>query len=351
MGLIKFFSPVMYWIFSICLLHNDCRQLDGYKFPVNTTPFCPRNETEWNERSFAMNCTESNGYTCLPNQDLTELLEFCYLHPFIWIQDGVCLYLLKGVSRVNAYDCHHFRYGCHNSSFPSNKIFEHPACISIGNGCFLAEESCESSKTTTYLPETTEDVQKDHNISNHENNWVWIVTLLGVALLVCIPVMCTLYRYRKQRHQTVSNCNAIKEPLIAIEYLHGTELLAELPPDDKRKSSINHEKEEIEPLLDNGLDTVECIKEDLSSLTFDPSSVTIDPSFVTVDPSSVTFALSSVTCDPSSVNLDPSSDNTNKDSIDKESPLDKAIFDQWQQNDIFFIQTKACEESKSRARL
>lgn len=124
MGLIRFFSPVMYWIFSVCLLHNDCRQLDGYKFPVNTTPFCPRNETEWNERSFAMNCTESNGYTCLPNQDLTELLEFCYIYPFIWIQDGVCLYLLKGVSRVNAYDCHHFHHGCHNSSFPSNKIFE-----------------------------------------------------------------------------------------------------------------------------------------------------------------------------------------------------------------------------------
>lgn len=82
-----------------------------------------------------------------------------------------------------------------------------------------------------------------------------------------------------------------------------TELKSELPPEDKKKSSIKHEKEEIEPLLDNGLDTVECIKEDPSSLTFDPSSVNIDPSFVTFDPSSVNFA--------------PSSDNTNKDSIDK----------------------------------
>lgn len=37
---------------------------------------------------------------------------------------GVCLYLPKNVSRVAAYYCHHFRYGCHTSPFLSNKIFE-----------------------------------------------------------------------------------------------------------------------------------------------------------------------------------------------------------------------------------
>lgn len=34
-----------------------------------------------------------------------------------------------------------------------------------------------------------------------------------------------------------------------------------------------------------------------------------------------------------------------------ESPLDKAIFDQWQQNDIFFIQTKACEEVERKIKI
>lgn len=89
-----------------------------------------------------------------------------------------------------------------------------------------------------------------------------------------------------------------------------TELVSELPSEDKKTSLIKHKKEEIEPLLDSGLDTVESIKEDPSSVTFDPSSVTIDPSSVTSDPSFVTP-------DPSSVTPDPSSVNTNKDSIDK----------------------------------
>lgn len=64
------------------------KKLDGYKSPVFTTPFCPRNESEWYERSSALNCNKTNGYTCLPNEELTELLEFCYTAPFIWIQEG-----------------------------------------------------------------------------------------------------------------------------------------------------------------------------------------------------------------------------------------------------------------------
>lgn len=69
------------------------RKLDGYKFPVYSTTFCPRNETEWNERSSALNCTGSNGYICLPNENFTKLLEFCYTQPMIWILDGMKRFL------------------------------------------------------------------------------------------------------------------------------------------------------------------------------------------------------------------------------------------------------------------
>uniref|UniRef100_K1QNF7 Uncharacterized protein n=1 Tax=Magallana gigas TaxID=29159 RepID=K1QNF7_MAGGI len=64
------------------------KKLDGYEFPVYSTEFCPRNQTEWKERSSAISCNESNGYLCLPNENITALLEFCYIHPFIWIQEG-----------------------------------------------------------------------------------------------------------------------------------------------------------------------------------------------------------------------------------------------------------------------
>lgn len=64
------------------------KKLDGYEFPVYSTEFCPRNKTEWNERSSAINCTKANGYLCFPNEKITQLLEFCYKDPFILIEDG-----------------------------------------------------------------------------------------------------------------------------------------------------------------------------------------------------------------------------------------------------------------------
>lgn len=62
--------------------------MEGYKFPVYSTQACPKNEIEWNRRSLAINCTDSNGYLCLPNENFTELLEFCYTDPLVLIEEG-----------------------------------------------------------------------------------------------------------------------------------------------------------------------------------------------------------------------------------------------------------------------
>lgn len=64
------------------------KQLTGYKFPVYTADMCPRDETEWIQRSSAINCTKNNGYICIPNENRTELLEFCYIYPTTWINKG-----------------------------------------------------------------------------------------------------------------------------------------------------------------------------------------------------------------------------------------------------------------------
>uniref|UniRef100_A0A8W8J7F4 Uncharacterized protein n=1 Tax=Magallana gigas TaxID=29159 RepID=A0A8W8J7F4_MAGGI len=138
--LTEVYNMVLYLTY---IIQKFQRKIDGYKFPVYSTTFCPRNETEWNERSSVLNCTDSNGYTCLPNENFTELLEFCYTEPLIWIQEGYCLYLIRRISKVHSYDCSHFIDGCHKSPYRSNEIFKYPACVTIGNGCFLAEPSCE----------------------------------------------------------------------------------------------------------------------------------------------------------------------------------------------------------------
>lgn len=62
--------------------------IDEYKFPVYTTQSCPKNETEWLERSFVLNCTDQNGYMCLPNDMITVLVEFCYTKKVVPIPKG-----------------------------------------------------------------------------------------------------------------------------------------------------------------------------------------------------------------------------------------------------------------------
>lgn len=41
---------------------------------------------------------------------------------------GICLYLVKGVSKVNGYSCHNFRNGCPSAHFLSDRIFECKCC-------------------------------------------------------------------------------------------------------------------------------------------------------------------------------------------------------------------------------
>ncbi|XP_052695776.1 uncharacterized protein LOC128174205 [Crassostrea angulata] len=137
---------VVFGIFLSSFIHlHEFRKLDGFEFPVYSTEYCPRNETEWEERSTAINCSDKNGYVCLPNKNITELLEFCYTIPFIWIEEGICLYLNKRPSIVLSYNCSQFQFGCPNATHKSFDLFENPECTTIKNGCFLAEPSCYSS--------------------------------------------------------------------------------------------------------------------------------------------------------------------------------------------------------------
>ena len=39
---------------------------------------CPNNKSETQERSTAINCTEKEFYMCLPSENFTKLMEFCY---------------------------------------------------------------------------------------------------------------------------------------------------------------------------------------------------------------------------------------------------------------------------------
>lgn len=70
------------------MFYINQKLLEGYAFPVYTTESCPKNKTEWTDRSSLLNCTNTNGYTCITNENFTELLQFCYTDPRIRIQKG-----------------------------------------------------------------------------------------------------------------------------------------------------------------------------------------------------------------------------------------------------------------------
>lgn len=145
----------------------DCEIVDGYQFPVYTTKICPRNQTEWKNRSSAIHCTDFKGYMCVPNEDFTMLLEFCYESYKIAIQPGVCLFLTKKNSVVNIYDCTQFTSGCPKFPYLSDEMYKHQNCVWIKEGCFLAESACYSKSTS--FPITTIDTSTN-NIKTENNN-------------------------------------------------------------------------------------------------------------------------------------------------------------------------------------
>lgn len=182
------FSPLVYSVIQPFQL----KPLDGYAFPVYVTDSCPRNSTEWRERSLSLNCSKTNGYTCIPNEDFTKLLQFCYTDLRIRIQKGMCLFLYRHNSLVDAMSCRTFMKGCPDVSYFSDDIFKYQSCLSIGNGCFLADPLCNSTSETLTTPSTISDrdsLDKEHLML------IWMLTLL-VYVIVAI-LFGGIYLYQK----------------------------------------------------------------------------------------------------------------------------------------------------------
>lgn len=49
-----------------------------YDFDVFKVENCPMNKESWELASARLKCNSTYGYHCVPNKDLTSLIEFCY---------------------------------------------------------------------------------------------------------------------------------------------------------------------------------------------------------------------------------------------------------------------------------
>ncbi|XP_078310475.1 uncharacterized protein LOC144618392 [Crassostrea virginica] len=256
-------------LFSPFLLFHECRELEGYKFPVFTTESCPKNETEWEARSAVFFCQGESSYACLPNENITELLEFCYPLQVISIHQGVCLFLKKDKSVVDSYDCHVFNYGCPTGPYFGSTVYKYPSCVSIGSGCFLAESSCESA---------TQQTKQERPGQSNKSELIWIPSLLGV-LVLCTILFISLAIYKRNRRNNRQQTNDEENP--------------------ETHQMLSYEDEE------NDLDDKQHTEDEKDSESRRGVSL------------------------------------NEKKTEYKESDYEKSIFRQWQEDDIFFVSTKA----------
>lgn len=185
----RFYKVYVVFGCVIVIVWPTSKTLDGYQFPVFQTESCPRNEIEWTGRSSVLNCTKSNGYMCMPSENFTTLLEFCYSQGKVAVENGMCLFLSKKYSAVDAYNCQHFSEGCPDSAYFSDKIYMYQNCVNVGHGCFLADPSCY----TTSLAYTN-NVTAINNTQNEANDIVAIIVgsvIGGILVLICIVVVLT----------------------------------------------------------------------------------------------------------------------------------------------------------------
>nr|XP_022286571.1 uncharacterized protein LOC111099549 isoform X2 [Crassostrea virginica] len=204
------------------LLHSesDCRELNGYKFPVFTTEFCPRNISEWNKRASAFNCTVGSTYACFPNNNISELIEFCFPLQTIPISKGVCVFLSEG-STLEIHNCKTFSYGCPDRYYSGSTIYNYPSCVSIGNGCFLAEPSCKStttSTTTSFIPGIT---TTQRITTQHTEEWPYIITFVTLFFIL-ISLFGVYFKIKKKLKRGVAkndhgDLHVERRPLLKLE--------------------------------------------------------------------------------------------------------------------------------------
>nr|XP_022306720.1 uncharacterized protein LOC111113056 isoform X2 [Crassostrea virginica] len=184
---------------SSFLLLYECSKLDGYNFTVWTTTSCPKNKKEWDDRSSLFNCNHESSLACLPNENYTELLEFCYPLQIILIQKGICLYLRKDDSKLYWYNCSHFQQGCPQENYKASTIYEHLSCVSLGRGCFLQEPSCKS------VTEKPFQGTSSNELATYSSIWVMIVAPLLTIFFISVVATLLFLFFRRRKLKARKN--------------------------------------------------------------------------------------------------------------------------------------------------
>ncbi|XP_078322460.1 uncharacterized protein LOC144622056 isoform X2 [Crassostrea virginica] len=192
-----------------------------YRYPVFPVTSCPANAGDWKQAAKQRNCNLTgvrNTYLCLPNQEKTTILEFCYDEVRPMVQEDNCIEL-AGSGTINQYGCTMFTAGCPKNPYLSDFIYNHSSCLNINtqDGCYHEDPSCPN-KTFNGLV---------RDLTYHTTGEYWIAGLvIGILVLIAVFALIIsrrrIYRFRRSRKGERRHDEAI-------ERIHHEVLLASTP--------------------------------------------------------------------------------------------------------------------------
>ncbi|XP_062573898.1 uncharacterized protein LOC134235767, partial [Saccostrea cucullata] len=177
----------------------------GFGYVVDS---CPTNKTEFISAATRLNCSEDkygrNQYTCVPNEVISALVEFCYSKIVGIYQKGHCL-VTFGNGALDQISCRQFKYGCPEENFRGTGVYKFSACSRINKEkqCYLADPSCSDTTTNATMKMLTTETSN----TDLESNDVKIIigTFLSLLLLLLFLVFAIIFWKRKnlRRYQSV----------------------------------------------------------------------------------------------------------------------------------------------------
>lgn len=259
--------------FSVIILLQIIHLISAkYDFEVFEVENCPMNKESWELASARLKCNYSHGYHCVPNKDLTSLIEFCYPKGYRFpFEKGNCLEL-AGSGILNQVPCLKTFYGgCPSKFYFSNEIFNSPKCLIINKWlrCFEADYECIylrvlKNKTLERNITTTESNTMDgamnqsiHDDSNDSQTALLVVVPLCIILLItCATLVFVMLKRQNNPKSHVRNqfkvCWAVQDrdtTLLGSSQRQNMNLRQNIPTDSEYSDNDNDSAIGDEPCL------------------------------------------------------------------------------------------------------
>nr|XP_022288914.1 uncharacterized protein LOC111101001 isoform X2 [Crassostrea virginica] len=170
----------------------------GYLQNIDLVHTCPEDQKDVIKASQQLGCQDdsfgNNQYMCLPNEEKTSLVQFCY-DGIMGIQEkGNCLVANVSNGTVLAQSCRDFLYGCPSNHFWNHEVYQYYACqnINVHDHCYKASPFCPPNKNTME--------GEDHSFRTTVIVLLSLVVLCGVFGVVWL-ICKQLRRSRGSHHQ------------------------------------------------------------------------------------------------------------------------------------------------------